>query len=174
MGVDEFNIDVTEYEGIDVDRIAREEAFKAAVRTQNEWRDNLDQGTGATGSHGRSYRNTGEAINSVVVSPQSDDASEYVVGGDVVQLAVAEFGRVPTPNSPPPFDAIADWARERGLQPDGDQSFASMVDAIRWSIARNGLDGFAPGRLAAKEVGPTYRESVIERINDEIDRQSNG
>jgi hypothetical protein len=173
---DDFSVDTRVYEGLvddgtDLVGIASEEAFKAAIRTQRKWRENLDDGVGASGNHGRSYRNTGEAIGDVTVTPSEEGASEYTVGGDVVQLAVAEFGRVPTPGSPPPFEAIADWARERGLNPEDGQTFEEMVDAIRWSIADNGLEGFAPGRLAAKEVGPTYKENVEERINRIIEEQ---
>lgn len=167
MGIDEFDIDVSEYEGVDIERIASEEAFRAAINTQNEWRDNLDQGVGAAGSHGRQYRNTGEAINDITISPQSEGASEYLVGGDVVQLAVAEWGAVF--DGPPPFEPIADWAGEKGLNPEEGQTFEEMVNAIRWGIAEHGLEGFAPGRAAAKEVGPTYEENVIERLNEQIE-----
>lgn len=172
-----FSVDIKEYEGLvddkaDLERIASEEAFKAAIKTQREWRNNLDEGRGAVGSHPRPYRNTGEAINDITVVPAEEGATEYRVGGDVVQLAVAEFGRVPTPGSPPPFAAISDWARERGLTPEGGQTWEQMVDAIRWSIADEGLPAFGPGRLAAQQVGPEYEEAVIERINRLIDEQS--
>jgi hypothetical protein len=46
-----------------------------------------------------------------------------------------------------------------------------MVDAIRWSIADNGLEPFGPGRLAAQEEGPKYEERATERINNIIDSQ---
>lgn len=179
MPEEPFSVDISEYEGLvdddaDLEQIASEEAFKAAIRTQRVWRKNLDEGKGAVGSHPRSYRNTGEAAGDITIEPQSEGATEYRVGGDVVQLAVAEFGRVPTPGSPPPFDAIADWARERGLRPEEGQSFEEMVDAIRWSIADNGLEPFAPGRLAAQEVGPTYEENVRERIEQLIEEQEDG
>jgi len=171
-----FSVDINEYEGIvddgtDLGMIAREEAYKAATRTQRAWRENLDRGEGAVGSHPRSYRNTSEAAGDITVVPGSPDkGTEFEVGGDVVQLAVAEFGRVPTPGSPPPYDAIADWARERGLSPD-EGTFGEMVDAIRWAIADEGLEPFGPGRLAAQEVGPTYEANVTERINSIIEEQ---
>jgi hypothetical protein len=181
MARDAYSVQINEYEGITDDdgktlaQIAREEAFKAAIRTQEQWRENLDKGQGAVGSHPRAYRNTGEAVGDITVEPADPEASnEFRVGGDVVQLAVAEFGRVPTPGSPPPFEAIADWARERGLSPEGEDTFEEMVDAIRWAIADNGLEPFGPGRLAAQEVGPTYQENVEERLNNIIEEQEGG
>lgn len=175
---DPYSVDISEYHGIEddqgrsIEQIASNEAFKAAVRTQRVWRKNLASGDGAVGSHPRAYRNTGEAVGDITVSPAEEGATEYRVGGDVVQLAVAEFGRVPTPGSPPPFEAIADWARERNINPEGNETFEEMVDAIRWSIADNGLEPFAPGKLAAQEVGPEYERNVTERINSILDGQS--
>lgn len=177
MAEEPYSVEISEYEGLvdgdaDLEQVASEEAFKAAIRTQSAWRENLDKGRGAVGSHPRSYRNTGEAAGDITVTPSSEGASEYQVGGDVVQLAVAEYGRVPTPGSPPPFEAIADWARERGLRPEEGQSFEEMVDAIRFSIADEGLPPFGPGRLAAQEEGPKYEQRVEERINRIIEEQS--
>lgn len=176
MPTDSYGVDIKEYEGLVEDgselrEIASEEAFKAAVRTQKAWRNNLDEGRGAVGTHPRSYRNTGEAVGDVTVTPESEGADEYKVGGDVVQLAVAEFGRVPTPDSPPPFEAIADWARERGIRPEDGQTFEQMVDGIRWSIADDGLPPFGPGRLAAQQEGPKYQENAEERIERIIEEQ---
>ena len=177
MPRESFSVDINGYEGItdedgkSLEQIAREEAYKAAIRTQSTWRENLEQGKGAVGSHPRGYRNTGEAVGDITVTPSDPEASnEFRVGGDVVQLAVAEFGRVPTPGSPPPFDAIADWARERGLSPD-EGTFEEMVEAIRWSIADEGLEPFGPGRLAAQKEGPKYEERATERINSIIEGQ---
>lgn len=177
---DPFSVDIDEYEGITDEngnglrKIAQEEAYKASVRTRQVWRQNLNEGKGAVGSHPRAYRNTGEAAGDITVVPsEPEGANEFVVGGDVVQLAVAEFGRVPTPGSPPPFEAIADWARERGISPD-EGTFEDMVEAIRWSIADEGLEPFAPGRLAAQKVGPEYVDSVEERINGIIEDQETG
>jgi hypothetical protein len=176
---EQYSVDIDEYEGLtddgaDIEQIASEEAFKAAVRTQRAWRENLDEGKGAIGSHPRSYRTTGEAAGDITVTPTEEGAEEYEVGGDVVQLAVAEFGRVPTPNSPPPFDAIADWARERGLRPEGEQSFEEMVEALRWSIAEEGLEPFGPGRLAAQQEGPEYERRAKERIERAIEEERDG
>jgi len=177
MPRESLSVQTDTYEGItddvgkSLEQIAREEAFKAAVRTQRAWRENLEQGKGAVGSHPRAYRNTGEAVGDITVTPADpEESNEFRVGGDVVQLAVAEFGRVPTPGSPPPFEAIADWARERGLSPD-EGTFEEMVDAIRWSIADEGLEPFGPGRLAAQQEGPKYEERATERINNIIDSQ---
>lgn len=171
-----YSVEIDEYEGLvdgdkGIDQIASEEAFKAAIDTQKAWRDNLDRGRGAIGTHPRAYRNTGEAIGSITVEPKREGEELYIVGSSKVQVAVAEDGRVPTPGSPPPFDAISDWARERGLNPDEGQTWMEMVNAIRWSIAEEGLPPFGPGRLAAHEVGSKYSERVETRIENLIDEQ---
>lgn len=173
---DDFDVDVEPYEGLDIHRITSEELFKFSLRARDAWVDNLLDGKGAAGAHGEHrkggpapapYKNTGEATNDVTVEPQSEGALEYIVGGDVVQLAVAEFGRRPGA-PPPPFDPIATWAREKGLEPEEGQSFESMVDAIRFAIAARGLHGFAPGRAAAREYDS---DRLAEQVNDRIQRE---
>ena len=161
--------DFAELDELDLDQIAREELFKHAIDFQEQWQDNLLEGVGYLGNRPEGpYKNTGEAINDVTLEPQSEGATSYKIGGDVVQLAVAEFGRVPSPGSPPPFDAIADWAREKQLTPDEGQTFDEMVDAIRFNIADRGLPAFAPGRAAFFELEGEYERRVSERVEREL------
>ena len=169
---DPYDVDVNGYDGIDFEQAAREALEEVAIKTQNQWVENLERGEGADGVHGGPYVNTGEAVNDLTVEwvgPLS-----VVVGGDVVQLAVAEDGRVPTPGSPPPFEPIADWAREKGLEPDDGQSFEDMVDAIRFSIADEGLEGFAPGQAAVNEVGGELEERPREKVDEQIREATGG
>lgn len=178
---DDFSVDVSPYEGIDVQKIASEELFKHSLKARDAWVDNLRAGKGASGSHGEHresgpspapYNNTGETQNDVTVEPQQEGSLEYTVGGDVVQLAVAEFGRRPGA-APPPREPIARWADEKGLAPEADQTFDEMVDAIRFAIADRGLHGFAPGRAAAREHdGDALAERVDRRFGQELENQS--
>lgn len=167
MSGDEFSVDFDGYEGIDVIGATREELEKQAVRVQATWRENLRKGQGAEGSHGGPYVNTGEALNDITYEFRG--ALEVTVGGDVVQLAVAEFGRAP--GSPPPFDAIATWAREKGLTPE-DGSFRDMVDAIRWSIAEHGLEPFAPATDAANQHRGDLAQHINNRLDEELQQQA--
>lgn len=166
-GGDSFSVDFEPYEGLPIGEITREELEKQAVRVQASWRDNLRKGQGAEGSHGGPYVNTGEAVNDIVYEFTGD--LEVRVGGDVVQLAVAEFGRAP--GSPPPYDAIATWAREKGLQPE-DGSFSDMVDAIRWAIAEHGLEPFAPAQAAANKHRGDLPEQLNARLQEELEQHA--
>jgi len=148
MGV---SIKVKPYKGIDFEKVAQDTIFKAAVNGMNGWKDNLNSGMGATGSHGGPYRDRGEAVNDVTMQPQEHGSMEYIVGGDVIQLAIAEFGRVPSPGKPPPFEAIAGWVVRKGIAKRTDEFFYPIVDKIRWNIANHGLEGFAPGQKAAAD-----------------------
>lgn len=163
MSKDEVEVEFDAPEPIDFERLAREELEKHAIRVQASWRENLSNGEGAEGSHGGEYRNTGEAINDLTFEFSGD--LEVTVGGDVIQLAVAEFGRAP--GSVPPREPIERWAREKGLQPE-DGDFDSMVDAIRFSIGENGLEPFAPGTAAALEHRGELEQNLSDRISDEI------
>lgn len=176
---DPFDTDVSPYDGLDVERIADEELEKHSTKARDAWVDNLRAGEGESGQHGEHrssgpvgtpYVNTGETQNDVAV--EQTGHLEYLVGGDVVQLAVAEFGRQPG-EAPPPFDAIARWANEKGLTPGPDMSFEEMVDAVRFAIARRGLHGFAPGRAAAREYdSDALADRVDRRFERELEDQS--
>lgn len=163
MPGDSFDITVEAYEGIPVLEIASEELFKVATRTANTWRDNIRSGTGANGSHGSPWVNTGEAANDVTISPQSEGALEYTVGGDVIQLAVAETGRAP--GSMPPPEPIADWMREALGERDPDPW------PIQKHIEREGIEGFAPGRGAFLEHKDELSKRVSRRVDEALDEQ---
>lgn len=174
---DSFEVNLDPYEGINVEEIASEEAFRAAVNTMNAWKENLDEGVGEAGTHAQyrengkedtQYRNTGEAVDSITMDPQEPGHLEYEVGSNRVQVAVAEVGRSPG-SPPPPFKPIADWAREKGIEPEGDQSFEAMVNAFRFAIAERGIPGFKPAKRAADAIGPEFERRTVERLNEEIE-----
>lgn len=178
---DSFDVSSNPYDGIDVERIASEELFAYSLKAKQEWVDNLLAGQGAAGVHGEHreegpapapYKNTGEATNDVTISPQGEGALQYVIGGDVVQLAIAEFGRRPGA-PPPPYRPIARWAREKKLTPDEGQTFEDMVNLIRWAISARGLHGFAPARAAARRYDSKGLEKrVSKRFERELEQQS--
>ena len=142
---------------IDFERIASEEAFKAAVRTQETWRDNLDAAD---------WRNTGEGIASIAIEPQTEGASEYKTGSDKVQILVAEKGRAP--GSMPPHDDLADWVNEQANLPNrGEDGFENTVFNVRKAIAQHGIEGFQPGQRAFRAERERAVESIKERLNEE-------
>lgn len=161
MADEPFDVEIDDYEGIDIIGTTSRELFKGAVRAQRLWRENL---------RSAGWKNTGEAINDVTVEPKQPGELEYVTGGDVIQLLIAEEGRAPD-SAPPPFDAIARWAREKGLQPEEGQTFEEMVEAIRWSIAKNGIEAFHPARDAAREVEMDLPDNVRQALIEEIEQQ---
>lgn len=160
---DAFELEAEAYDGIPVLQITTEELFKVATRAMNTWRDNLRRGEGANGSHGRPYKNTGEAINDVTVQPPREGELEYKVGGDVVQLAIAEFGR--SPGTFPPPEPIEDWMREQLGIKDPDPF------PVQRHIKEEGIDGFAPGRGAANEHRGELSERVSSRLDEALDQQ---
>ena len=172
-----FEVDLDPYEWIEVERIASEEAFRAAINTMNAWKANLDEGIGEAGKHAQyrnngkedtQYRNTGEAVDSITVEPQEPGHLEYTVGSDRVQVAVAETGRSPG-EPPPPFKPIEDWANEKGLEPEDGQTWEEMINGIRFAIAERGIPGFKPAEQAGNEIGPEFEENTVRRLNEEID-----
>lgn len=158
------------YKGLKIKGKASNVLFKGAVRCMNRWKENLDSGTGADGSHGRPYRDRGQTVNDVTMSPQTPGSSEYAIGGDVIQLAVAEFGRVATPGRPPPFDVIAQWVKRKGIAAPGDDGFYPIVEAIRWKIAAEGLKGFAPGRRASEDT-EREMEKELNTLLDDVEQE---
>lgn len=156
------------YGGLNLTERVSDLLFITAVDTQNKWRDNLERGVGALGSHGRPYVDDGEAKNDVVFQPQAPGALRYIIGGDVVQLFIAEYGRVPTPGKLPPFTPIAEWAERKGIVKKGDKYFYQIINKIRSNIAEYGLAGFAPGLGAAIEVNAVVEEKLKTFIDDAI------
>ena len=56
MADDAFGVDIDVYDGVDAERIAREELDRVAVNTVTAWQDNMDQA---------GYRATGDTINTI-------------------------------------------------------------------------------------------------------------
>lgn len=152
----------------DIEKIVSEELFKAATKTQDAWRDNLQEGIGATGEHGRPYVYTGESINRTNVYPELPGYDTYEVIGDTEQHFIAEFGREPS-DTLPPYEPISTWARIKGLEPYEGQTWDAMVMNIRRHIATNGLKAFAPGLLAFETVIPTVERSIKSRFKEELE-----
>jgi hypothetical protein len=145
--------------------IVSEELLKGAIRCENQYKQNLQEGKGATGEHGRPYAGTGEAIATVTLYPQEPGADLYTVEGPLVQHAIAEFGRTPGKKMPPkaPIDR---WAREAGLVPREGETWDDMILNIRRHIGAHGLRGFAPMQLAADLISPTIEPAIQRRIRE--------
>jgi len=143
--------------------IVQEELLKAAIRCENQYKENLETGQGAAGSHGRPYVGTSEAINTVMLYPQTPGADLYTVEGPLVQHAVAEFGRAPGKRMPPP-EPISRWAKEAGLTPREGETWDEMVLNLQRHIGAHGLKGFAPMQLAAEMVAPSIEPAIRRRI----------
>jgi len=165
-----MQIDHKKAESINIDKIAKEELFKAAVRTMNKWKKNTRNGEGANRDRSQGWVNTGEGVNSITIQPQNEGKKEYEVGSDKVQMAVAEFGAEP---HWPPFEPIADWVNEQGGLPNkGDDDFYISVRGVRGSMAEEGVRGFAPGRKAAATVRKNLEENVKKSIERKLEQKS--
>lgn len=163
-----YSVKVTLEPAPDIERIVSEELFKAAVRTQNAWKENLQQGKGAEGDHGRPYVGTGEAINRTNLYPEHPGSDVYEIVGETVQHVIAEFGRTPGAKMPP-AEPIARWAKEAGVVPRDGETWEGMIFTLRRHIAAHGLRGFAPGLLAMQTVAPTVEESIKARFKRELE-----
>ena len=163
-----FDVETDPYSGIDIEGTAQEALFETVVEAQNRYAENVQRGRGADGSHPGGFVDRGEAMNSITISPQSDSAREYTVGGDAIQLLIAEYGRAPN-NSLPPHQPISEWARRNGLTPDDGQDWDGMVYAIRKKIAEEGIEGFAPARQTAHEMRGRLRERAHDKIEQQLD-----
>lgn len=162
----DYEVQAQSYKGIDIKGIAEEELFKAAIKGLNAWKDNLSTGSGAKGSR-KPWVNTGEARADLAINPATPKSLNYTVGGDVVQLFIAEFGRAPN-NTMPPLKAIEDWVAEKGIAARGDAEFAGVVYAIRAGIAKNGIKPFAPGLKAGHDSVEGFGHRVQARMQAEI------
>lgn len=163
---DSFRASHRAYGGIDIEGLASEAVHRAAVRGLIAWKGNLSTGDGALGSR-RPWVNTGEARADLTLTPAEDGHLAYEVGGDVVQLWIAEFGRSPN-NSLPPYDAIADWVAEKGIATRASPDFEGIVHAIRVGIARDGIRPFAPGLKAARDSVVGLEKEVLDRLDEEV------
>lgn len=166
-----FETETDLYEGIDVEKNARETLFEIAVEAQNRYAENIQRGRGAEGNHPGGFVDRGEAMNSITISPQHDNATEYRVGGDEVQLLIAEYGRAPN-NAMPPHDDISEWARRNGLTPNDGQDWDGMIFGIRKKIAEDGIEGFAPALLTANQMKGKVGELAHEGIQGDLDDAS--
>jgi len=159
-----------ELDDVPIQQIARDEVFRASVNTQNLWKQILDD---------YGWRNDGEAINDITIDPQAEGAESYTVGGDVVQLLIAEYGRRPGA-AMPPHEPIADWVHEQSSMPnkgeittmnfgDGPQevSFDSFVFIVRRSIAENGIRAIGAGREAFRRESENAKQRVEKRFGEE-------
>jgi len=165
-----YRVEFTLAPAPDIKRIVSEELFMAAIRTQNAWRENLQQGKGAEGDHGRPYVGTGEAINRTTVYPETPGSDVYEIVGETVQHAIAEFGRRPGARMPP-HEPISEWAKMQGLIPREGETWDGMVLNIQRHIAAHGLQGFAPGLLAMQTVAPTVEETIKARFKRELEEK---
>lgn len=181
MPEDHFDVDVSAYEGIDILGITSRNLEAAAKDAQAKWQDNLTRGHGVVpartsgGKRNPSYVNTGEARSDITVTPQASGALKYLTGGDVIQLAVAETGRRKTPGRPPPWAAIAEWAKEVQLVPnlylsptEAPAEDREVINAVRWSIAERGLQGFAPGHAAGVAAAHALRRRLVRDLKDAV------
>lgn len=165
-----YHVEFTLEPAPDIERIVSEELFKAAVRTQNAWKENLQQGKGAEGDHGRPYVGTGEAINRTTVYPEHPGADVYEIVGETVQHVIAEFGRTPGAKMPP-AEPIARWAKEAGVVPRDGETWEGMIFTLRRHIAEHGLRGFAPGLLAMQTIAPTVEAAIKTRFERELEKK---
>ncbi|MFA7125347.1 MAG: hypothetical protein WC129_04890 [Sphaerochaetaceae bacterium] len=158
-----YKVTITQRKLPHLRQIVSEELLKGAIRCENQYKQNLQEGKGAQGSHGRPYAGTGEAIASVTMYPQTPGADLYTVEGPLVQHAIAEFGRAPGKKMPPPAP-IDRWAREAGLTPREGETWDDMILNLRRHIAAHGLRAFAPMQLAAETIAPTIEPAIRRRI----------
>jgi len=167
---DGITTDVEELGDIDFQSVMNEVVERAAIRGQVEWQKNLNSGTGASGQgRGKPWRNTGQTIQSIHVEKISE--GEYMVGSNLISAAVAEYGRRPG-LPPPPFDVIAQWVHEKGISKRGDDDFEGIVNAIRFSIGENGIEGFEPAKQAAIRSEEQYKREASQDVGGTIDRDS--
>lgn len=171
---DSFDVDVDEYQGIDIDEITRNALDAVATKTQNQWRDNMDQA---------GYRNTGEAIRSIAI--ETPEEFVRLIGSDKIQVLIGEVGRAPGSGHPPPDD-LGDWVHEQSGLPDRGETvewefdgelqevtFDQVVFLIGRAIDENGLEAHHFGERAVRETTTLDRE-FERRLQAAVDRQSSG
>jgi len=149
-----------ELDDVPIQQIARDEIFKAAIRTQETWRAILDEA---------GWVDEGNAKADITISPQGQGADEYEVGGDIIQLIIAEYGR--RPGAPmPPHKPIAEWVhRQAGMPSQGDDGFDNTVFNVRQHIAENGLEPIRAGARAFRRESERAQESVDTEIDEAME-----
>lgn len=168
------------YDGIEFEAIATEELDRAAVKTVNEWVDNM---------LAQDYKATGDTVNSIAW----DSPEQYVrvVGSDRIAALIGEFGRPPGAGQPPP-DALGDWVHEQsGLPSRGETvewtfdkwaaegegtthelTFEQVVFIIGRAIDDRGLPAHHFGQQAFDVVVGEFEADINQRLDDAIDEQS--
>jgi len=173
MADDAFDVDIDAYDGVDAERIAREELDRVAVNTVTAWQDNMDQA---------GYRATGDTINSITF--ESPEEFVRLVGSDRIAALIGEKGRAPGAGHPD-VEALSDWVHERpGLPNRGETvewdfgggpttvSFDQTVYLIGRAIDENGLAAHHFGERALREEGPAFEERLVERLQAALEAQS--
>jgi|APHM01.1.fsa_nt_gi hypothetical protein len=95
-------------------------------------------------------------------------------GSDLSYVAKSQSVGFESPSEPPPFGRIFQWALDRNLVPREYDSFYAMVDAIRYTIEREGTD---PVKSVVFEWVDTKAEmyedfqSVVSKSVDAFDRE---
>jgi len=104
--VDNWDVDIEEYGGIDLEQITDDALDATAVDVQTNWQDNMAEAD---------YRNTGDTINSITI--ETPQQFVRLIGSDRIAALIGELGRAPGTGHPPP-DAIGDWVNEQSGLPD--------------------------------------------------------
>lgn len=158
VGTVEAEVDVSD-QLPQIDKIASEETFKAAIKGRNL----AEEITRRNG-----WVNTGEGVNSITIKPRTPGSLDYKVGSEKIQMVIAEFGR--RPGAPmPPEDPIIRWMNEVGIRPSEDQTWEGLAYVIRRSIAENGIEGFSPFRRAARRASDEFEDQVEVRLEEELE-----
>jgi hypothetical protein len=170
--VDSFDVDVEEYEGVDLEEITDDALDTVSVETQNNWQDNMNEA---------GYRNTGETINSITW----EETRRFVrrVGSDRIAALIGELGRAPGAGHPPP-DALGDWVHEQADLPDRGETvewtfdgevqevtFDQAVYLVGRAINETGLPAYHFGERAARDARD-LDEEIARRLDAALEARS--
>jgi len=172
MAGDPFDVDIDEYEGLDLVEATEDALNAVATDVQNNWMDNMDDA---------GYRTTGEAIRSISI--EAPDQFVRLIGSDKIQVLIGEFGRAPGAGHPPPDD-LGDWVHEKSGLPNRGGSvewdfgegpvevtFDQAVYLIGRAIDENGLEAHHFGERAARDARDLDTE-VARQLQQQLDEQS--
>jgi len=106
------------------------------------YRDNINLDFNSETSRRLQYEGSRQVKFDVPHSYAELGTGERGLDGDDLDYMRAVDGSVgyESPDDPPPFDVIYQWARDRGVTPIEYNSFYAMVDAIRYTIADKGTN----------------------------------